>query len=75
MPIELVNLMAQFGMGALFFWMYWDERKRNQAKDDRRDQDIATLYRMWLNDMRGLAKLPTDLDADYKLGPDSRVKA
>lgn len=72
---QLLPLVAQFGMGALFFWMYWDERKRNEAKDDRRDQDIATLYRMWLNDMRGLAKLPTDLDGDYKMGPNSSVKA
>lgn len=75
MPIEMVNLIAQFGMGALFFYMFWDERKRNQAKDDRRDQDIATLYRMWLNDIRGIAQLPTDLEGDYKMGPDSRVKA
>lgn len=75
MPIELVNLIAQFGMGALFFYMFWDERKRNQDKDIRHDQDIDRLYTLRIKDLQYIAKLPTDLEGNYRMGPDSPVKA
>lgn len=75
MPIEIVNLIAQFGMGGIFFWLYWDTRKRSMEQDDKHSRDVAALYGMWLNDIKYIAKLPTDLDGDYKMGPESRVKA
>lgn len=75
MPIEIVNLIAQFGMGGIFFWLYWDTRKRSMEQDDKHSRDVAQLYNMWLNDIKYIAKLPTDLDGDYKMGPESRVKA
>lgn len=75
MPIELVNLIAQFGMGALFFYMFWDERKRTQIQDDKHDQQIAALYDMRINDLKWIAKVPTDIEGNYRMGPDSAVKA
>lgn len=75
MPIEVVNLVAQFGMGALFFYMFWDERKRTQQQDDKHDLQITALYNLRINDLKWIAKLPTDLEADYRAGPGSPVKA
>lgn len=75
MPIEIVNLIAQFGMGALFFYMFWDERKRTQTQDDKHDREIAALYNLRINDLKWIAKVPTDLEANYRVGPDSTVKA
>jgi hypothetical protein len=75
MPIEIVNLIAQCGFGAIFFWLFWEQRKRSQEQDDKYEKRIAGLYTLWLNDIKYIAKLPTDLDGDYKLGPDSPVKA
>jgi hypothetical protein len=75
MPIELVNLVAQLGLSALFFYMFWDERKRTQLQDDKHDLEIAALYNLRINDLKWIAKLPTDLEGNYRMGPDSTVKA
>lgn len=75
MPVEVVNLMAQLGFGGVFLWLFVDARKRAQERDDKYTRDIAALYNMWLNDIKYIAKLPTDLEGDYRAGPESRVKA
>ena len=75
MPVEVLNLIAQLGFGGLFFWLFLEQRKRSMEQDDKYEKRIAGLYTLWLNDIKYIAKLPTDLEGDYKLGPDSAVKA
>jgi hypothetical protein len=75
METELFKLTVQMGMGGIFFYLYWVTNKRMQDQDAKHDADIARLYGQRINDLKFLAKLPTDLEGDYKMGPDSRVKA
>lgn len=72
---EIVKFALQAGMGGVFFYLYWITNKRLQDQQDQHDRDIAALYGQRINDLKFIAKLPTDLEGDYKMGPDSRVKA
>lgn len=72
---ELIKWALQFGAGGLFFYLFWETRREMREMDARHEQDIKYLYGRWLNDIKFIAKLPTDLEGDYQLGPDSRVKA
>lgn len=75
MPIEFLNLFTQGALAAIFAYLYWDERKQRQAAEARHEQDIDRLYSLRIRDLQFIAKLPTDLDGNYRLGPDSAVKA
>lgn len=75
MPVELLNLATQGAMAAVFFYLYWETNKRLQAQDDKHEKEIDRLYGMRINDLKLIAKLPTDLEGNYRVGPDSTVKA
>lgn len=75
MPIEVINLITQGALAAVFFYLYWDAKKRAQEQDDKHDRDIDRLYTLRIKDLQYIAKLPTDLEGNYRLGPDSSVKA
>lgn len=68
-------LIAQLGIGAIFFGLYWFTNKRLQEQQDKHDRDIDRLYNMRINDLKWIAKVPTDLEGNYRMGPDSTVKA
>ena len=65
----------QLGMGGIFFYLFWRADQRLQEQGDKHDREIAALYNLRIRDLQFIAKLPTDLEGDYKMGPDSRVKA
>jgi hypothetical protein len=67
MPIELVNLITNLGMGGLFFYLYWDERKLRQAQDDKHDLEIKQLHEQRIQDLKLIYHMPTDLIADYTM--------
>lgn len=75
MPIELINLMTQGALAAIFAYLYWDTKKRAQEQDDKHERDIDRLYSLRIKDLQYIAKLPTDLEGNYRVGPDSTVKA
>ena len=72
---ELFKIAIQLGQAAIFFWLYLETNKRLQHQQDKHDADIDRLYSLRIRDLQFIAKLPTDLEGDYKMGPDSRVKA
>lgn len=72
---ELAKFVVQMGMGGIFFALYWITNKRLQEQDDKHERDIDRLYNMRINDLKWIAKVPTDLEGIYKMGPDSSVKA
>lgn len=75
MEAELIKLGVQLGMGGIFFYLYWQTNKQLLIQNDKHERDIDRLYSLRVRDLQFIAKLPTDLDGDYKMGPESRVKA
>ena len=75
MPIEIINLMTQGALAAVFFYLYWDAKKYAQEQAARYDREIDRLYSLRIKDLQYIAKLPTDLEGNYRAGPDSAVKA
>lgn len=75
LPTELISLIGQGALSAVFGWLYLDLKKRNQEEQDKHKLEIARLYDLRILEIKMLGNLPTDLDGDYKMGPESRVKA
>lgn len=73
--MDEIKMAMQLGQAGLFLWLFLRVDARAQAQAVKHDLDIARLYNLRINDLKWLAKLPTDLDGDYRLGPDSTVKA
>lgn len=62
MPQELVNLMAQMGMAGVFFYLYWTTNQELKKQADKHDLDIARLYDMRIQELKQIARMPTDLE-------------
>jgi len=75
MELELIKNLAQGAFGLAMWFLYRELRKDMAAMMQRYELDRERSYNRWLNDIRYMAKLPTDLEGDYKLGPESTVKA
>lgn len=75
MEMELIKNLAQGAFGLAMFYLYRELRKEMQDMSARHDREAQQNFNRWLNDIRYMAKLPTDLEGDYKLGPDSPIKA
>lgn len=75
MELELIKNLAQGAFGLAMWYLYRELRKEMVTMALRYEADRKQSYNRWLNDIRYMAKLPTDLEGDYKLGPDSPVKA
>jgi hypothetical protein len=84
--LDILKLVVQFGEAGLFLWLFLrlDERlvKLNERHDtemremrQEHNREMQQSYNRWLDDIRNMARLPTDLEPQYKMGPDSRVKA
>jgi hypothetical protein len=69
MPIEVINLITQGALAAVFFYLYWTTNQRLQEQDERHDQDMKHLYSMWVTDLKYIANLPTDLEGKYTMPP------
>lgn len=74
-PPEILSLVGQGAIAGIFAWLYIDLKKRNQEQDDKHKLEIARLYDLRILEIKMLGNLPTDLEGDYKMGPDSRIKA
>jgi hypothetical protein len=59
MEFEVVKTL---GEAAIFFWLYWDTKTRLQQQQDKHDQDIKQVYDQRVQDLKILARLPTDLE-------------
>lgn len=73
--MDEIKMAVQLGQAGLFLWLFLRVDARAQAQAEKHDLDIARLYNLRIQDLKWLAKLPTDLDGDYRLGPESSVKA
>lgn len=62
MPIEFINLITQGAMAAVFAYLFWEERKERQKMQIQHDQDINRLYNMRINDLKEMARIPTNLE-------------
>jgi hypothetical protein len=84
--LDLLKLAAQFGEVGLFLWLFLRLDERIVKMADRHDAEMREIrlehnremqqsYNRWLDDIRNMARLPTDLEPQYKMGPNSPVKA
>lgn len=64
---ELIKLAVQLGMGGIFFYLYWITREDLKKQNERHDQDIQRLYEMRVQELKLMARLPTDLEANYTM--------
>lgn len=64
---EIIKLAVQFGLGGIFFYLYWDTRAELRKQNDKHDQDIARLYDQRVQELKQIARLPTDLEANYTM--------
>lgn len=58
---EVLKFVVQMGLSGIFFWLFWVTNQRLQASEERHDADIKALYEMRVNELKLIAKLPTDL--------------
>jgi len=75
MSPELLGLIGNGAISGVFAYLYWDLKKRYEALLTQRDRELARLYDLRIFEIKTLAKLPTDLEGGYRMGPDSTVKA
>lgn len=59
---EMVKFAVQLGMGSIFFYLYWRTDQRLQEQDKKHEADIARLYDMRIQELKLMARLPTDLE-------------
>jgi len=64
---EIVKFVLQMGMGGVFFWLYWTTNQELKKQSEKHDQDIARLYDMRIQELKQMARLPTDLTGDYSM--------
>jgi len=64
---EMVKFAVQMGMGGIFFWLYWTTNQELRKQAEKHDQDIARLYDMRIQELKQMARLQTDLTADYTM--------
>ena len=67
LPPEMLSLIGQGAIAAIFAWLYIDLKKRNQEQEDKHKSEIARLYDLRILEIKMLGNLPTDLEGDYKL--------
>jgi hypothetical protein len=75
MEIEAVKTVLQLGQAGIFLWLFLRLDDRLEKRDAKYDAEIQRIQGQRINDLKWLSKIPTDLDANYRLGPDSTVKA
>ena len=62
-PEQLVSFVTQMGLGGIFFYLYWDTRAELRKQNEKHDQDISRLYDQRIQDLKLLARTPTNLEA------------
>lgn len=70
---EMIKWVLQMGMGGIFFWLFWTTNQRLQDQDEKHDQNIRALYEMRIQELKLLARLPTDLDGSIPARPQKTI--
>lgn len=60
--LEMLKLALQLGYGGVFFYLFWVTNKRLQDQNDKHDADIARLNEMRIQDLKLMARIPTELE-------------
>ena len=69
--IEVIKGLLQIGQAGLFLWLFLRSEARREEQDRRHDADIQRLYEMRVNELRLIARIPTNLEG----APPARVPA
>ena len=69
MELENIKTVLQLGQAAIFLWLFLRLDERLERRDARHDQDIQRLYDQRVQELRLIARLPTDLEANYTMPP------
>lgn len=64
---EIIKFVVQAGLGGIFFYLYWDTRAELRKQNEKHDQDIARLYDQRVQELKQIARLPTDLTGEYSM--------
>lgn len=75
MELEVVKTALQLGQAGIFLWLFLRLDDRLEKRDAKHDAEIQRIQGQRINDLKWIAKVPTDLEANYRIGPDSTVKA
>lgn len=62
-PEQLVSFVTQMGLGGIFFYLYWDTRAELRKQNEKHDADISRLYDQRIQDLKLLARTPTNLES------------
>lgn len=58
----MIRGLLDIGQAGLFLWLYLRVDDRLEKQNAKHDLDIATLYGQRVNDLKLIARLPTDLE-------------
>lgn len=67
MELEAIETALQLGQAAIFLWLFLRLDERLEKRDAQHDQDIKRLYDQRVQELRLMARLPTDLEANYTM--------
>lgn len=62
MPPEVINFATQGAWGLVFFYLYWTTNQELRRQADKHDQEIARLFELRIQELRLMARIPTNLE-------------
>ena len=62
MELEAVKTAIQLGEAGIFLWLFLRLDARLEKQNAQHDQDIARLYDQRIQDLKLLARTPTNLE-------------
>lgn len=62
MDVNMIQGLLNVGQAGLFLWLYLRVDERLEKQNAKHDADIANLYGQRVNDLKLIARLPTDLE-------------
>ena len=60
--LELLKFAMQIGYGGIFFYLYWVTNDRLQKQADKHDADIARIQEQRIQELKLMARVPTNLE-------------
>lgn len=64
---EAIKGLFQVGQGLVFLWLFLRLDARLEKRDEQHDHDIQRIYDQRVQELRLIARLPTDLEANYTM--------
>lgn len=64
---EAVKTLIQVGQGAIFLWLFLRLDARLEKRDEQHDRDIQRVYDQRVQELRLIARIPTDLTGEYSM--------